>query len=155
MWEEIVKAIPIYFSGMIKFVFGPVGGYMTGLSLFTTIITTVASMMSVVLAFSFFGEFLRTKVFGRFFARRKKFSERNRKVITFWRKYGLPGVAALTPILLTPIGGTLIALSFGTPREKLILYMFVSASVWSVVMSALLYIAGAELISQFNIQWRP
>jgi hypothetical protein len=155
MWEEIVKAIPIYFSAMIKFIVGPVGGYMVGLSLFTTIITTVASMMSVVLAFSFFGEFLRTKVFARFFVNRKKFSERNRKVITFWRKYGLPGVAALTPILLTPIGGTLIALSFGTPREKLILYMFVSAAVWSVVLSGIFYIVGAELISQFNIQWTP
>lgn len=155
MWEEIVKAIPIYFYAMVKFVFGPLGGYFTGLSLFTTILTTVASMMSVVLGFSFFGEFLRTRVLARLFPKRKKFSERNRKVITFWRKYGLPGVAALTPILLTPIGGTLIALSFGTPREKLILYMFVSASVWSVVMSTLFYIVGAELISQFNIQWRP
>lgn len=155
MWDEIVKAIPVYFSAMIKFVFGPVGGYMVGLSLFTTIITTVASMMSVVLAFAFFNDFLRAKLLARYFARRKKFSERNRKVITFWRKYGLPGVAALTPILLTPIGGTLIALSFGTPREKLILYMFVSASVWSVVMSGVFYFVGAELISQFNIQWRP
>ncbi len=33
MWEEIVKAIPVYFSSMIKFIFGPIGGYAAGLTL--------------------------------------------------------------------------------------------------------------------------
>lgn len=151
MWQEILTILGIYFSAMIKFIAGPVGGYTFGLSLFTTIMITVASMMTVVLAFSFFGDFLRNKVFAPFFAKRKKFSERSRRLITTWRKYGLPGVAALTPLLLTPIGGTLVAISFGTPRDKLILYMFVSAAVWSVVLSGIVYVFGNELISQFNI----
>lgn len=155
MWEEIAKAIPIYFSAMIKFIVGPLGGYTIGLNLFTTIITTVASMMTVVLVLSFFGDVLRKKVFSSYYLKRKKFSERNRKLITVWRKYGLPGVAALTPLLLTPIGGTLLALSFGTPKNKLIFYMFVSASVWSVVFSTATYFFGDELISLFNIEWRP
>ena len=155
MWEEIAKITGIYFSAMIKFVAGPFGGYMMGLSLFTTILTTVASMMTVVIGLSFFGDFLRKRVLDKFFAKRKKFSERSRKLITNWRKYGLPGVAALTPLLLTPIGGTLIALSFGTPRDKLIVYMFVSAAVWSVILSGVFYLFGPELISQFNIHWTP
>ncbi|HYF70088.1 MAG TPA: hypothetical protein VD884_18230 [Ohtaekwangia sp.] len=155
MWEEIAKAIPIYFSAMIKFIVGPLGGYTIGLNLFTTIITTVASTMTVVLVLSFFGDVLRKRVFASYYLKRKKFSERNRKLITIWRKYGLPGVAALTPLLLTPIGGTLLALSFGTPKNKLIFYMFVSASVWSVVFSTAIYFFGDELISFFNIEWRP
>ena len=155
MWEEILKVVSIYFSTMIKFIAGPLGGYMVGLSLFTTIMTSVASMMTVVLAFSYFGDFLRNKVFAKLFSRGKKFSERNRKVITIWRKYGLLGVAALTPLLLTPIGGTLLAISFGSPRDKLILYMFVSAAIWSVVLSVLFYTVGDEIISQFNIHWTP
>lgn len=112
-------------------------------------------MMTVVLVLSFFGDVLRKKVFSSYYLKRKKFSERNRKLITVWRKYGLPGVAALTPLLLTPIGGTLLALSFGTPKNKLIFYMFVSASVWSVVFSTATYFFGDELISLFNIEWRP
>src|SRR5690606_41420103 len=92
---------------------------------------------------------LRRKVFASYSLKRKKFSERNRNLITVWRKYGLPGVAALTPLLLTPIGGTLLALSFGTPKNKLIFYMFVSASVWSVVFSVIVYFFGNEVFPDF------
>lgn len=149
MWEEILKAIPVYFSSMIKFVFGPVGGYAAGLTLLTTILTTVAGMMTVVLAFAFFGDFIREKVIKRFFPKRKTFSERNRKFIGIWRKYGIAGVAALTPLILTPIGGTVLALSFGTPKNKLIVSMFISASFWSVVFSVIIYFFGNEFLPDY------
>ena len=142
MLEELVKALPVYFSSMLKFIFGPLGGYMAGLNIFTTILTTVAGMMTVVLGFAFFGDFLRNKLLKSFFQNRKKFSNRNRKFIRIWQKYGLLGVAALTPVLLTPIGGTVLAVSFGTPRNKLIFVMFVSASVWSVLITASVYFFG-------------
>jgi hypothetical protein len=142
MVEELVKALPVYFSSMLKFIFGPLGGYMAGLNIFTTILTTVAGMMTVVLGFAFFGDFLRNKLLKSFFQNRKKFSNRNRKFIRIWQKYGLLGVAALTPVLLTPIGGTVLAVSFGTPRNKLIFVMFVSASVWSVLITASVYFFG-------------
>jgi hypothetical protein len=146
MLEELVKAIPVYFSSMLKFIFGPLGGYMAGLNLVTTILTTVASMMTVVLGLAFFGDYLKKDLLRSFFERRKKFSDRNRRFVTIWRKYGLLGVAALTPVLLTPIGGTLLAISFGTPRNKLIIYMFVSAAVWSVVLSSGFYFFGNFLL---------
>jgi membrane protein DedA with SNARE-associated domain len=146
MWEDILKALPVYFLSMLKFILGPVGGYAAQLTLITTILVTVAGMMTVVFAFAFFGDFIRNKITGRFFTRRKKFSERNRRFVGIWRKYGLPGVAALTPILLTPIGGTLLAISFGAPRNKLILYMFMSAAAWSVLMSSAIYFFGEEVL---------
>jgi hypothetical protein len=142
MLEELAKAIPVYFSSMLKFIFGPLGGYVAGLNIVTTILTTVAGMMTVVLGFAFFGDFLRDRVFSYFFQDKKKFSERNRKFVRIWRKYGLIGVAALTPVLFTPIGGTLLAVSFGTPRNKLIFAMFVSASVWSVILTTIIYFFG-------------
>jgi hypothetical protein len=142
MLEELAKAIPVYFSSMLKFIFGPLGGYFAGLNIVTTILTTVAGMMTVVLGFTFFGDFLRDKVFRYFFQNKKKFSERNRKFVRIWRRYGLVGVAALTPVLLTPIGGTILAVSFGTPRNKLIFAMFVSASIWSVTLTTIIYFFG-------------
>jgi hypothetical protein len=142
MLEELAKAIPVYFSSMLKFIFGPLGGYVAGLNIITTILTTVAGMMTVVLAFAFFGDFLRNRIFSYFFRDRRRFSERNRKFVKVWRKYGLLGVAALTPLLFTPIGGTLLAVSFGTPKNRLILAMFVSASVWSVIFTTIIYFFG-------------
>jgi hypothetical protein len=142
MWEELGKIFSVYVSSMLKFIFGPAGGYIAGLNVVTTILVTVAGTMTVVLAFAYFGDFLRNRLFGALFRNRKKFSERNRKFVRIWRKYGLVGVAALTPVLLTPIGGTLLAISFGTPKNKLILAMFVSASVWSVLLSTIIYFFG-------------
>jgi membrane protein DedA with SNARE-associated domain len=145
MWEEILKAIPVYFSSMLKFIFGPLGGYAVGLKLLTTILATVAGMMTVVLSFTYAGGWLRTKVFYSYFANRKKFSGSNRRFVRIWKKYGLVGVAVLTPILLTPIGGSILAVSSGSPKEKIILFMFISASVWAVIFSIATYFFGNQI----------
>ena len=146
MWETILKIATVYFSSMLKFVFGPLGGYAAGFTVVTTILVTVAGMMTVVLVFTLFATWIRQKIIMRFFKKRNKFSPRNRRFVTIWKKYGLIGVAALTPILLTPIGGTLLALSSGSPKDKIIFYMFISASVWSVIMSVGLYFFGNEVL---------
>jgi membrane protein DedA with SNARE-associated domain len=147
MWEEILKAIPVYLSSMLKFILGPISGYAAGLNLVTTILATVAGMMTIVLAFAFFGNWIHDKVINRFFKRKRATSsERKRKLLTIWKKYGIAGVAALTPLILTPIGGTLIAISFGTPRDKLIFYMFLSAAAWAVVFSGVIYFFGNEVV---------
>jgi membrane protein DedA with SNARE-associated domain len=145
MWDEVVKAIPVYLFSMLKFIFGPVGGYLAGLSLTTTILVTVAGMMTMVVAFAYFGDFLRHKVLSRLPIRRKKFSDRSRRFVRFWRRYGLAGVAFFTPVILTPIFGTILAVGFGAPRKQLILFMFISASFWAVVLSSSIYIIGNEL----------
>ena len=146
MWETILKLASVYFSSMLKFIFGPLGGYAAGFSLITTILVTVAGMMTVVLVFTFFGNWIRERITSRFSKKRNKFSPRNRRFVTIWKKYGLIGVAALTPLILTPIGGTLLAVSSGSPKEKIIFYMFISASVWSVVWSVALYFFGNEVL---------
>ncbi len=149
MWEEILKAVPVYLSSMLKFIFGPIGGYAAGLNLITTILTTVAGMMTVVLSFTYAGNWLRDNVINRFFGKRKKFSESNRKFVKIWKKYGLIGVAALTPIILTPIGGSILAVSSGSPKEKIVLFMFISASIWSVIFSVAIYFFGNEVLPDF------
>ena len=150
MWEEILKAITVvYLPSMLKFVFGPLGGYAAKINVVTTILATVAGTMTVVLLFAFAGDWMRENVINRFFPKRKKFSERNRRFVTIWKKYGVAGVAFLTPILLTPIGGTLVAISFGSPRDKLILYMFISASAWASVFSLAIYLFGNNVFPDY------
>ncbi len=143
MWEEILKAFSgVYLPSMLKFFFGPLGGYALKLNLFTTIIGTVAGMMTVVTVFAFAGEWIRINVINRFFPKRKRFSDRNKRFVTIWRKYGIAGTAFLTPLLLTPIGGSLLAISFGSPKDKLLFYMFVSASFWATAFSIGVYFFG-------------
>lgn len=146
MWQKILL---VYFSSMVKFIFGPAWGYGLGLNLLTTVLATVAGMMTVVFAFTFFGGWLRSRIIDRFFRNRKKFSVRNRRFVTIWKKYGVAGVAALTPLLLTPIGGAILAVSFGSPKDKLIVYMFISASFWAVVFTTAIYLFGNAVIPEF------
>ena len=148
MLQEILKAVPIYFSCMLKFILGPAGGYAVGLNLLTTILTTVAGMMTVVFLFTFFGNWIRRNIFGRF-KKRKVNLKRAARFEKIWARYGLAGVALLTPIILTPIGGTLLAVSSGSPKDKIIFYMFVSASFWSVVISFAIYFFGNEVLPEF------
>lgn len=148
MWQEILRAIPVYFSSMLKFIFGPLGGYAAGLNLITTVLVTVAGMMTMVLLFTFFGEWIKAKVFKRF--RRKHVTrERAQKLENLWKRYGLVGVALLTPIILTPIGGTLLAVSSGGSKDKIIFYMFVSASFWAVVFTVAIYFFGDNILPDF------
>lgn len=149
MWQVILKVLSVYFSSMLKFVFGPLGGYAAGFSLIVTILVTIAGMMTVVLVFTFFSTWIKEKVLSRIFKKRNKFSSNNRRFVTIWKKYGLIGVAALTPIILTPIGGTLLAVSSGSPKERIIFYMFVSASVWAVIFTSALYFFGGEVLKYF------
>jgi membrane protein DedA with SNARE-associated domain len=147
MWEEILKAIPVYFSSMLKFIFGPLGGYAAGLNLVTTILCTVFGMMTVVFLFTYFGDWFKHRFLDRLFRNRKPHKEKKWEHI--WKKYGLTGVAALTPIILTPIGGTLLAVGSGSPKEKIIFYMFISASVWAVIFSGAVYFFGNQVLPDF------
>ncbi len=146
MVEEILKAFSFsYLPSMIKFILGPVGGYAAQLHVVTSIISTVAGMMTVVTLIVYSGNWFRDQVINRLFPNRKRFSERNRNLTRIWKKYGLAGVAILTPLLLTPIGGALLAVSFGGQREKIMLYMLLSATFWSVVFNAAVYFFGQKL----------
>jgi cytochrome c biogenesis protein CcdA len=150
MWEEILKAIPVYFSCMLKFILGPIGGYAAGLNMVTTILTTVFGMMTIVFFFTYFGDWLKANVLSRFRRNDKKPDEKkNTRFNNIWKRYGLAGVALLTPIILTPIGGTLLAVSSGSPKEKIIFYMFISAAGWSVIFSIAIYFFGNKILPDF------
>lgn len=149
MWEELLKAVPVYFSSMVKFFFGPLGGYAAGLTLLTTILTTVAGMMTVVVVFAYFGTYIRQKIVTRFMKRQRRFTPKNRRLVRIWQRFGIFGVAILTPVLFTPIVGAAIAVSFGVPRHTMILHMFISASFWGVLVSVVVYVFGQEIVLRY------
>jgi len=146
MWETVLKITSVYFASMLKFIFGPVGGYAAGLNLITTILTTVAGMMTIVVLFTFCGDWLRHNVLNKFSRDKSRFHISNKRFVTIWKKYGLVGVAILTPLILTPIGGTILAVSSGSPKDKIIVYMFISAAAWSLIFSGTIYIFGNEVL---------
>jgi uncharacterized membrane protein len=91
-----------------------------------------------VVVFTYFGQYLKQ----RFFKTKKVFTPANRRKVTLWRRYGIIGVAMFTPLLLTPIGGTLVANAFGEKKEKIFFWMSIFASVWGILVTLMVYEAG-------------
>lgn len=144
--ELILKIVSIISLTMLKFLFGPALGYAAKLPMWATMIITVVGMMSAVIIFTFVGDFIRDKIVNRFFKKGRTFSKSRRMMVTVWQKYGVIGVAFLTPVLFTPIPGTLVLVSFRTPNAKIFLYMLLSALFWSVVATYSIYELGEEFL---------
>ncbi len=149
MAAEIIKFISIFLLTMLKFIFGPTLGYGAGFPFVTTVIVTVSGMMASVFLFTFLGNLMREKVLEPFFRKRKNFTKRNRRFVAIWKKYGVKGVAFLTPLLLTPIGGTIILTSYHTAKRKIIIYMLMSAIFWAIILSTIVYEFGPKALPGF------
>jgi hypothetical protein len=83
---------------------------------------------------------------------KKIFTRRNRKVVRIWRKYGLFGIAFLTPVFLSIPIGTILANSLVDNRRKIIIYMFFSLLLWSVTLTTLLQLFHAGTVDELQEQ---
>jgi hypothetical protein len=135
MVTQVAKYVTVFLLSMVKFIGGPISGAAAGLTWLETFIFTVAGMMTSVLIFSLLGTSAKQKLFNRLQGKRKLFTPRNRRLVKIWRKYGLKGVAFLTPVFFSPIIGTVMAASFGETKQRIFFYMLGSALFWGVIFS--------------------
>jgi len=143
----LIKYLSVFGLSMFKFLAGPLTGLAVGLKMWETMLLTVGGMMASVTILSFLGIELRHKFVARFAGKKKKFSPRSRRTVRIWKRFGLQGVAFLTPLILSPFGGTMIAVGFGETPKRIILYMLTSAIFWAVVMTYIVYQLGRLDIS--------
>jgi hypothetical protein len=144
MWEEILKALTaVFLPSMVKFILGPLAGYGLGLNMFTTMIATLAGMMTTVVVITYSGQIFRARI-------EKFFNSRNKegKFMKIVMKYGLAGVAFFTPLFLTPIGGSLLALGFLAKhsRKEILVYMLISGAAWSAIFTFAIYFFGHSVL---------
>jgi hypothetical protein len=60
-----------------------------------------------------------------------------RKWKRLWSRYGLPGVALLTPPMLSPPIGTLIAVLFERRKGRILIFMGASILLWCTIFALL------------------
>jgi hypothetical protein len=133
--ETLLQLLSVGALSMFKFFFGPFLGVKAGLGFLSTYFAAVIGMNLSVLIFSFFGIYIKRFIVATFYRNRRKiFTPGNRRLVNIWQKYGLLGVAFLTPPLLTPPVGTLLASGFGEPRQRIVLFMLVSSALWGIVV---------------------
>ena len=135
MWERIINYLAVWLGSMFKFIFGPLTGAARDLSFIETVVFTVLGMMTTVFLISLMSDEFRHKLVWRFKRDKRLFTRRNRQIVRLWGRFGLQGVAFLTPVFFMPIGGALIAMSFGGSRIRIYKYMFVSSLFWGIITS--------------------
>jgi hypothetical protein len=136
MFEEILHYIIVVAISMFKFAMGPLAAQAYGMHPIETIICAITGMMlTVFILTTYFGETISDFLKRTLFKNRPVFSKQSRRTIRVWNRFGLWGIALLTPPLFTPIGGTLIAISFGEKAGNIIMYMFVSALFWGTIFT--------------------
>lgn len=138
---------------MVKFIAGPILGAKWELSIFTTALFTILGACFSVIVFTYIGGGFRSYLIERRKKRNKKkkvFTKKKRSLINIYKKFGIRGVAFFTPLFLTPIGGTIVALSFGVPRKKIISNMIPSIILWGIIISAITILFWKELAWLIN-----
>ncbi|GAA0878474.1 hypothetical protein GCM10009119_14420 [Algoriphagus jejuensis] len=133
MNESLITFFGIYLLSMFKFIAGPLLGHAAGYNIWEIILVTVSGMMSSVFIFTLVGSQAKKILISLTTTKRSLFSKKNRSIVRIRAKYGEIGIAFFTPLVLTPIGGTLILVSFGTKKSKIYFHMLWSALLWSTV----------------------
>jgi hypothetical protein len=133
-----LKYASVFLVSMFKFVAGPIAGIASGLPAGLVWGLSVTGMMTTVLIISSVGQawalHLRRK-------RQEKgkplFNRRSRGIVRIYRRFGIVGIAFLTPILFSPIGGTVIATQLHVPRLRILFHMLWSAVLWGGTLTIL------------------
>jgi len=119
----------------LKFFNGPIAGIVMDLTWYETALCSIIGMMLMVTLMSFLGKQGQKWMSNYRKAKPKLFSKRSRFAVKIWLKLGIWGIACFTPLFFTPIGGTLLALSFKVPIPKILFAMLVFAVFWGVVLT--------------------
>lgn len=139
MTAEILKYVSVFLLSMVKFFGGPLAGVSMGLSFGATLALTVTGMMTSVLIFSGIGT-----MFSNWYMQQRRlkqkpiFSKKSRRLVRVWQRFGMRGIAFLTPVILSPIIGTVVATVLGAPPRVIILNMLWSALFWGVTLTFIL-----------------
>ncbi|HRG52708.1 MAG TPA: hypothetical protein PLL00_07725 [Bacteroidia bacterium] len=142
-WWEIVS---VFLLSTVKFVLGGVPLALTlGFSFFEAVVVTSLGGFTGVLIFVGLSDLILKKVKHLKHHKqhdvkakkdKKKFTRKNRLIITVKQRFGLLGIAGLTPFLFSIPIGCFIATRYFKDKQKIIIYMFASVLLWSISISS-------------------
>ncbi|WP_025764031.1 hypothetical protein [Dyadobacter tibetensis] len=137
MKSEIVKYLSVAFASALKFFGGPITGVVLELNWIETALASATGMMAMVFFLTYVGKWVQKKINAYRKTPSKRFTKSNRMAVRIWKKFGIIGIAFLTPPLFTPIFGPLLAVGFKVPRNSIFIWMAISAIIWGFGISFL------------------
>ncbi|MEY2793485.1 MAG: hypothetical protein RJA76_1477 [Bacteroidota bacterium] len=136
---EFGKYFAVMFGTALKYIAGPITGFSLGLTWYETLMASWVGFMLTVLIVVSIGKFVVNWIASFRKSKPIVFSKRARYAVGIWQKFGIKGIAALTPLIFTPIGGSLLSLSFKVPLPRILFFMAISGIIWSSLYTLIIY----------------
>lgn len=146
--EKLLQILLVVILSATKFLTAPITSLNIGFGyLETLLITSIGGLIGVTFFYylssaimALIARWSSGKTSGKTKKRKKKFTWKNKLIVHVKREYGLIGLAALTPTILSiPVGTFLAARYFRDPKQ-VITYLSASVVVWSVIVSSVVII---------------
>ncbi len=142
MLDTILEFASVIALSSLKMLPGLGLGLVYQMSAFELFICLSAGGILGVFLFTMAGEQIRNYFKAR---RKRKGKERTkpvkikkaRRILRIWNKYGLIGVAILTPPMISPPFGSIISVAFRENRSRILIFMSISVVVWSAIFALL------------------
>jgi membrane protein DedA with SNARE-associated domain len=137
---EILEFLSVAGLSALKVIPGAALAVVYELSPIEIFLTLFIGGMAGIFAFSYFGTRIRD------WRKRRRMQKgiqkpykirRIRRIMRIWRKFGLAGVALLTPPMISPPFGAIIAVAFGERLERILIFMAVSMAIWAGLFALL------------------
>jgi len=130
-----LKYLSVALASTLKFFGGPIAGVVLKLTWIETAICSAVGMMFSVFVLTFVGGAIQNLIKKHRKTPPKRFSRTNRMAVNIWKRFGIIGIAFLTPPLFTPLFGPILAVAFKVPRPLIFLWMSISAIIWGLAIS--------------------
>lgn len=146
--SEIWKYISVFLSSTLFFskIGMPTAVTLFKFHYFKVIITSCAGAIFSTVVFTYLSDVILKwwdKLKDRFFTKKgpkKKFTKTNRLVIKIKRRFGLAGIAALAPFIISIPLGAFLGERFYKDKRKVIIYISVSTILWSNILYVVYYL---------------
>ncbi len=146
MNQQIWEIVTVFLVSTVKFVFGAVPMALSfGFSFFEAVtVTTIGGftgvtffvMMSDRLIANYKIKQAKKKTEYPIASPPKIFTRTNRIIVYIKKRFGLLGIALLTPLLLSIPIGCFVAVRYFKEKQRILIYMFASILFWSVSISS-------------------
>jgi len=132
--EKLISSFFIFLGSIVKFSMGSLAAIAANLGLGGSLANIIGGIIGIVL-FTYLGSYMQdylVKKFPKRFGRR--FTSSNRFLVRIKQKFGLGGIAALTPIVLSIPVGVLFALALTHDKKKILVSMLASMFFWATIL---------------------
>ncbi len=144
MGTDILKILSVFLLSAVKFGLGGVpAAVFANFGFFKAMLVTISGGMCGVVVFTYLSEWINNRIkkaaLNKPKVPKKKFTFTNKLIVRVKKYFGLIGIAAITPILLSIPIGVFLAIRYYKDKGKVIRFMLVAIVGWAVALYYILH----------------